>query len=154
MKVDIVVDAVTKVVGLQNSLLTKVKAKSSSDSPNFSKLKELLSSLKELILKLGYSPQPSVFLDFFSQNFSSLESNLKSELAPLMKLIHLMPTNAPFVRTRMQWGEKGVGTGVSKCFDTSSLKDSTKGKVFGKVISIKIPTSLPTSMTTSSTTMT
>lgn len=73
-----------------------------------------------------------------------MESNLKVKLAPLLKLVHLIPTDVPPVKTGVQRGEKDVG----------SSKDSDQGKVVGKVMSTQIPTSLHTLMSTTSTTMT
>ncbi|CAI9265639.1 unnamed protein product [Lactuca saligna] len=119
-KVDIIVAVVAKVVELQNSLLKKLEAKSSSDSLNFAKLEELLRSLKDLIWKLGYSPQSSGSPNLFSQKLSSLEYNLKYELAPVMKLIHLISIDALPVHIGVQGGENGVGTSVSKGVDIGS----------------------------------
>ena len=76
--------------------------------------------------------------------FSSLESNLKVELAPLLKLVNLMPTDALPVKPVVQGGDNGVG----------SSKDPTQGKVVGQVIKTQIPTSPYVSMTTTSTMVT
>lgn len=57
--------------------------------------------------------------------FSSLESTLKAELVPLLKLIHLMPSDAPPAKTGVQGREKGV----------VSSKDLDEGKVVRKVMS-------------------
>ena len=76
--------------------------------------------------------------------FSSLETNLKTEIDPLLKLVNLLPTDDPPIKPVVQGGDKGVG----------SSKDPDQGKVVRKVISTKIPKSLPTSLSTTSTTMT
>ena len=75
---------------------------------------------------------------------SFLGTNLNAKLAPLLKLVLLLPTNAPPAKYVVQRGEKGVG----------SSKDPDQGKVVGKVMSTQIPTSLPSSLTTTSTTTT
>ncbi|CAI9287889.1 unnamed protein product [Lactuca saligna] len=56
-EVDIVATIVTKVFEFHNSLPTKIDTKSEFDSKRFAKLEKLLGSLKELLLKLGSSPQ-------------------------------------------------------------------------------------------------
>ena len=80
----------------------------------------------------------------------SLETNLKAEhapqlkLDPLLKLVLLLPKNAPSTKHVVQRGEKGVGPS----------KDTDEGKVVGKVISVQLSTSHPVSLTTTSTTLT
>ncbi|CAI9290536.1 unnamed protein product [Lactuca saligna] len=134
-KVDIVATGVTKVVEFHNSLLIKIDTKLEFDYKRFSKFEELVGSLKELISKLGSSSQSSISQESFSKMFLSLESSLKTDLAPLLKLVDLMPTNALPVHTWVQWGEKGVGSGVSKGVETGSSKDPSQRKVVGRVMS-------------------
>ncbi|CAI9288637.1 unnamed protein product [Lactuca saligna] len=105
-KVDIVPAAVTKVVEFHSFLRTKIDKKSEYDSQSFAKLEELLGSLKELLSKLGSSLQSSISPDSFSHMFSSLESTLKAALDPLLKMINLLPTGAPLVRTGVQGGKR------------------------------------------------
>ena len=133
--------------------VAKVDQKSESDSKYFVKLEELLGNVKELILKLDVSPSSSVSQETLSKMFSSLESNLKAELDPLLMLANLMPLDAPLIKTGVQGREKGGGSSVSKGVDTGSSKDHSQGKVVGKVMTTHIPTSLPTSMSNTSTTM-
>ncbi|CAI9266760.1 unnamed protein product [Lactuca saligna] len=94
-KVDIIVAVVTKVVESYTSLLPKVDKKSESDTQSFAKLEELLGNLTELVSKLGCFSRSLITLESLSQNILSLESTLTTELALLMKLVHLMPTDAP-----------------------------------------------------------
>ena len=61
---------------------------------------------------------------------------MKAKLAPLLKLVHLIPTDAPPVKTGVQGGEKDVG----------SSKEADQDKVVGKVMSTQIPTSVLTTM--------
>ena len=68
--------------------------------------------------------------------FSTLENNFKVDIAPLLQLVKLMPTDAPPVKTGVQGREKGDGS--------SNYPD--QGKVVSKVIHIQIPTSLPKPM--------
>lgn len=76
-----------------------------------------------------------------------IESNIKVELDPILKLVLLLLTNAPTAKQVVQGGEKRcIGVGPSKYAD--------KGEIVGKVISSQIPTSLPVSLTTTSTTTT
>ncbi|CAI9281247.1 unnamed protein product [Lactuca saligna] len=120
-----------------------VDSKTKSDSKVFATLGEFLVSLKESILKVDNSPKSYVSQESLSQMFSSLGTNLKVEVDPLLKLVNLMPTDAPPVKPVVQGGDNGVG----------SSKDNDQGKVVGKLISTQIPTSLPTSMSTTLTTM-
>lgn len=65
-KVDVIADAVTKVLESFNSLCTKVDSKLESDSKVFAKLEELLRSLKESLSKLEVSPSSSISQEFLS----------------------------------------------------------------------------------------
>ncbi|CAI9298587.1 unnamed protein product [Lactuca saligna] len=143
-KVNIFVDAFKNIVELYTSLIIKVDFKSESNYKHFVKLEELLGNVKGLVSKLNVSPSYSVSQELLSKMYSSLESNLRFDLAPLMKFVNLMPTDATPVLIGVQGGEKGVG----------ASKDSDQGKVVGKVISPQIPTSFPSSTSTISTTMT
>lgn len=129
---DIISEVVRKLVEIFTAF-------SKNDSQVITKMEEFLTSLKESISKLDSSPTSSVSHEPLSKMFSSLESNFKAESAPLLKLVKLIPTDAPPVQIRVQGG-KGVGFGSSK--------ETSDGKVVGKVMSTQTPTSLLTSMTT------
>lgn len=75
----------------------------------FDKLEDFLGSLKESLSKLDLSTQTVVSPDSISKMISSLESNLKAELAPLLKLVTLMPRISPSVKQVVQGGDKGLG---------------------------------------------
>ncbi|CAI9259277.1 unnamed protein product [Lactuca saligna] len=96
-KIDIIADVVTKVFDFYNSLVTKVELKSAYHSKVFAKLEELLGSLKESLSRIIVSPSSSISQESLSTLFSSLENNLKVEIAPLLRMVNLMPTNAPHV---------------------------------------------------------
>ena len=93
----------------------------------FAKMEELLGSLKVLVSQITVSPSSSISLESISRLFSSLESNLKAKLAPILKLANLMPLDAPPVKTRVQGGDKVGASGLSK--------DGDGQKVVGKVFS-------------------
>ncbi|CAI9284827.1 unnamed protein product [Lactuca saligna] len=124
-KVDIIVYVVKTVVESYYLILTKVDTNSESDSQGFAKMEDLLGDLKALILQLTVSPSPSVSKESLSTLFSSLESTLKADFTPLLKLVKLMPSNAPLIKTRVQGGEKSV----------RASRDLDQGKVIGKLIS-------------------
>ncbi|CAI9279301.1 unnamed protein product [Lactuca saligna] len=153
-KVDIVADVVTTIVEFYNLLINKVDLKFESESKHFVKLEEILGNVKELISKLDVSPSSLVSQESLSQMFSSLESNMKANLAPLMKFVNLMPFDVSPIKTGLQGGEKVGDSSVLKGVDIGSSKDHSQGKVVGKVMSTQIPTLLPTSMSTTLTTMT
>lgn len=67
-------------------------------------------------MKIRTSHTYFVSLESLSQMFSSLETNLKAELALILKLVNLILTDAPSVKPVEQGEEKGVG----------SWKDSTQ----------------------------
>lgn len=56
-----------------------------------------------------------------------MESILKADLAPILKLVNLMPSDTPPVKTGVQRGEKVGGSGLSIASDGE--------KVVGKVFS-------------------
>ncbi|CAI9288188.1 unnamed protein product [Lactuca saligna] len=72
------------------------------------KLEELVGSLKESLSKLDLSQQSVVSQDSISNMISSIESNLKDELSPLLKLVMLMPTSTQPVNQLVQGGDKGL----------------------------------------------
>ncbi|CAI9260100.1 unnamed protein product [Lactuca saligna] len=102
-KLDVVIEAIWKLVENFTSFSNK-------DLQVLTKTDKFLARLKESISKLDSSPKSSISQESLSKIFSSLESNMKSELAHLLKIVNLMPTNAPHVKTRVQGGEKGVGS--------------------------------------------
>lgn len=79
---------------------------------------------------------------------SSVESNFKTELAPILDLVLFLPTNTPCsVNVSQGGGRRGLGS--------SKGTDEDKGLVVGRVLATQIPTSLPMKplMTTSTTTI-
>ncbi|CAI9300260.1 unnamed protein product [Lactuca saligna] len=125
-----IVAPITKLFELHNSLLSNIDTNLEYDSKSFAKLDELLGSFNKLLSKLGSSSQSSSSQESFSKIFCSLESTLKADLAPLLKLVNLMPSNASPVRIGVQGGEKGFYSGSSKGFDTGSSKDPSNGSFF------------------------
>ncbi|CAI9281696.1 unnamed protein product [Lactuca saligna] len=146
-KVDVVVDAITKLVEFNTDYLTKLEAKSEKDSKVFAKLEEFLSSIKESISKVDVSTQSTVSQETTSLLISKIETNIKTDLAPILELVLLFPMNAPRVVQVLEGGDKGCG-GIG------SLKDSEKGAVVGRVMSTQLPTSHPISLSTTSKTTT
>ncbi|CAI9263245.1 unnamed protein product [Lactuca saligna] len=108
--IDIVVEAIKKLVEYYTSFASKSDVKTDSDSNVLDKLAEFLGSLKESLLKIATSHCISVSQDSLSQMFSSFETIIKDKLAPLLKLVNLMPTNSPTVKMVVQGGEKKVGS--------------------------------------------
>lgn len=133
-KVDIIVDAVTKLVNYHTSL----------NSKEFIHLQSFLPKVKEMILKLTIPPTSIVSQESISLLLSSLESRMKVDIGPLINLVNLIPTAAPLVSIWVQGGDKGVG----------ASKNSEQGKVVGKVSSTQIPNTFPVSATTTSTNIT
>lgn len=121
-KVDVIVDAIIKLVEYNILFSTKLEAKTDTYSKVFEKLLEFLGSLKEYLSKLELSQQSDVYHESISKMISSLETNLKTELAPLLKLVLLMPMNVPHVKKVVQGREKGFG----------SSKDPDQGKLQGR----------------------
>ncbi|CAI9281406.1 unnamed protein product [Lactuca saligna] len=72
-KVDIIDDAVKKVVEFYNSLITKVDTNLESDSKFVANLEELLGSLKESLSKLDVSPSYSISQSLFQSCFLHLK---------------------------------------------------------------------------------
>ncbi|CAI9261973.1 unnamed protein product [Lactuca saligna] len=106
-EVDIIVDAIIRIVELFSLLITKIDSKTEFDTKVFSKLEEFLGSWKESLSKLHVSPPSSISQESLSKMLSTLENNLKVELAPVLQLVKLMATDAPFVKIWVQGGEKG-----------------------------------------------
>ncbi|CAI9285896.1 unnamed protein product [Lactuca saligna] len=96
--------------------LEKLDAKTESYSKVFEKFEEFLSNIKETISQAALSNQSSVSQEAITQMISSIEANLKKELAPLLEVVLLPPTNAPPTKQVSQGGEKGCG-------DVGSSKD-------------------------------
>ncbi|CAI9285759.1 unnamed protein product [Lactuca saligna] len=141
------VDVIVKHVEYNTSYLTRLHAKTEKNSQVSEKLEEFLSSIKESISKASLSNQSSVSQESFSQLISSIETHLKVKLAPILELVHVLPTNVPPAKQVSQGGEKG-------CIGIGSSEDTDKGVVVGKLLSAQIPTSLPISFITTSTTTT
>lgn len=68
----------------------------------FEHLEELLGGLKTYLSKIGVNPTFSISKESILKMFSSMEFSLNAELAPLLRLVHLMPTDAPPVTTWVQ----------------------------------------------------
>lgn len=102
-KMDVIVDAIKKLVEYNSLFSTTLEAKTTSDQKVFYKLEEFQGSLKESLSKLDLSQQSTVSQDSISKMNDSLESNLKVELGPLLQLVNLMPINVPPVKQVVQW---------------------------------------------------
>ena len=83
-KVDVVADAIIKLVEFNTAYSTKLEVKSEQDSKVFAKLEEFLSSIKESILKVDLSTQSTMTQESTSQLISKIETNIKIELAPIL----------------------------------------------------------------------
>lgn len=118
-KFDFVLDAIAKLVEFNTSYSTKLEAKSKQDSMVFAKLEEFLSSIQESISKVDLSTQSIVSQESISQLISKIETNIKTELAPILELVLHLPINTPRAMQLSQRGDKGCG-GVR------SSKDSEK----------------------------
>lgn len=123
---------------------------------SFENVDKHLVELKGLVMKIGFVSTSLITLELLSEKLNMLESTIHKELIPLLKLINLMPTDAPRVHTGLQGGEKGgvgsgakVGTGGS-----GSGENDDDGKVVGKVLPTPIPSSLPKHSTVTSSTIT
>ncbi|CAI9290566.1 unnamed protein product [Lactuca saligna] len=86
-KVDVVVNAIAKLVAYNTGYSTKRDVKTETDSKVFAKLREFSSSIKESISKVGLLNQYSVIDETITQMIFSIEANLKKELAPIFELI-------------------------------------------------------------------
>lgn len=100
-KVDIIIDAIKNLVEYYTLFSTMLDAKKKTDLKVFEKMEEFFGSLKESMLKIDLSQQYSISHESISNMIFSLEMNLKEKLAPLLKLVHLMPTDALFVKQVM-----------------------------------------------------
>ncbi|CAI9291685.1 unnamed protein product [Lactuca saligna] len=129
VKINVVVEAIKKLVEYYTSFTTKFDTQIDVDSKVFAKLEEFVGSLKESISKLDTSHTSFVTQGSLSNMFSSLETYLKVELAPFLKLVNLMPSNAQPFKPVVQGGDKGVG----------SSKDHDQGNIAGKGSSSKPP---------------
>lgn len=125
-KVDVIADAIKKLVEYYTSITTKLDAKTETYSKVFAKMEEFLGGLKESISKIDTFHSSLVSQESTSKMISFLETNIKVELAPILKLVNLTPTDAPPVKQVAQGGNKGVG----------SSKDLNQGKVVGKVMTM------------------
>ncbi|CAI9280023.1 unnamed protein product [Lactuca saligna] len=102
-KIDIIADAVTKFVKLYDALHPRLAQFSTHESKSLTEITTLLNELKSLISKPGSSPL--ITPEFLSQKFLLFESVLHKQLAPLSRIVSLLPTNAPPVVTGVQGGE-------------------------------------------------
>ncbi|CAI9283130.1 unnamed protein product [Lactuca saligna] len=66
-------------------------------------------NIMESILKVALSNQSFASQESISKLISSIEANLKAEISPILKLVLLLPTNAPPTKQVSQGGEKGCG---------------------------------------------
>lgn len=140
MKVDIIADVVTQSIEWYNSFVPKFEKKVTVDATSFGDIVKLLGTLKDLMSK-SRSSTSSVFTPgFLTQNFSLLESIIHKELAPLVKLLPLMPTGAPPIVTGMQGGERRH-VGIVKG-EGGSLKIGEDAKVVEKVLTTQIPVTM------------
>ncbi|CAI9299544.1 unnamed protein product [Lactuca saligna] len=156
-KVDIITDIVTMFSKLYEALGPRVEHMAVDDVQSFLSINQLLVLLKDLVLKTSMVSSLLITPMLLSQKFSLLESTLKKELAPLLKLLNIMPTDGRPVCTAVQGVEK-IDVGRGSVFGTggsSSKKNDEDTKVVGKFSSTEIPISLVTgSKILTSTTMT
>lgn len=114
-KVDTIDDAVTEAMEQYTSLVPKFKKKFDVNAINFGNIAKLLGELKDLMSKSGSSSSSLFTPECLTQKFSFLELTIHNELAPLVKLLPLMPTGAPPVVTRVKGGEeRNVSIGKSE----------------------------------------
>lgn len=97
-KVDVVATAITNLIEFNTDYLTKLEEKSEKDTQVFAKLEEFLTSIKESISKADISSQSFVSQEAISQLISTIETNMKAELTPILELVLQLPMNAPTVR--------------------------------------------------------
>ncbi|CAH1422497.1 unnamed protein product [Lactuca virosa] len=97
-KVDVVVDIIKKLVDFNTNYSNKLEAKSEKDSQVFAKLEEFQFSIKESISKASLSNQSSVSQESSSQLISTIETNIKAELALIIELVLRLPMNIPHAR--------------------------------------------------------
>ncbi|CAI9298986.1 unnamed protein product [Lactuca saligna] len=112
-KVDIIVEALTKVVQWYQSLLPKFDGKATVGLNNCGKIDTLLRELNELISK--YSSFSLLTPEFLTQKFCVFETTIQQDLAPLSHLISLLLTNTPHVVIGVHGGERrlfGKGEGA------------------------------------------
>lgn len=93
-KVDVLADAIKKIVEYNTLFSTKLEAKTKLDSTVFDKLEEFLGCRKESLSKLDLTQQ----------------STFSLVLGPLLKLVNMIPTDAPPIKQVVQGGDKGVGS--------------------------------------------
>ncbi|CAI9303071.1 unnamed protein product [Lactuca saligna] len=90
---------------MYESLLPKVAIKVDETDTNFGNIDNLLVELKGLVLKSSFFSSSIITAELISKKFKLLESIIQHELAPVAKLIQMMPTDAPLVSIGVQ-GEK------------------------------------------------
>ncbi|CAI9285075.1 unnamed protein product [Lactuca saligna] len=106
-KMDIIIDGVTKFVKLNEALSPQISQLSADESKNFMEITMLLNELNVIISKAGSSPGSTlIILEFLSQKFLLFESVLHKQLAPLSRILNLLPSNAPLAVTGVQRGRK------------------------------------------------
>ena len=71
---------------------------------SFENVDKHLVELKGLVMKIGFVSTSLITLELLSEKLKMWESTIHKELIPLLKLINLMPTDAPPVHK----GEKRV----------------------------------------------
>ena len=94
-KVDVIAIAIPKSAELNPKYTDKLEAKSEKDSQVFEKMEEFLSSIKESILKVNLLHQSTVSQETISQLISTIKTNMKSELAPILELVLCLPNDSP-----------------------------------------------------------
>ncbi|CAI9280664.1 unnamed protein product [Lactuca saligna] len=121
------------------SLIPKIDKKAKLDDQNFGKLEDLVNNIKKLVSKTGSSFTSLLTQELLTKKLRLLESPIHNELAPVAKLVNLMPTDATSVHTGVQGGE-GIGVGMDMGSKISmggsgSSKGNDDAKVVGNVIS-------------------
>ncbi|CAI9295020.1 unnamed protein product [Lactuca saligna] len=143
-KVDVIMIAITKSIEFNTEYLNKLEAKSEKDSQIFENMEESLSSIKESILKVDILNQSKFSQDSISKLISTFETNIKSELDPILELVSStqIPTSLPIlltmnstITTTTRAMEKGIsinegagGSSSSSVPPTSNDNPSNKGK--------------------------
>ncbi|CAI9285518.1 unnamed protein product [Lactuca saligna] len=102
-KMDIIADAVRKFVKFYEALTPQIAQMSTHEVHSLNEILTLLNELKALISKPGSSPL--ITPEFLSQKFLLFELVLHKQLAPLSRIVSLLPTNGPPVVTGVQGGE-------------------------------------------------
>ncbi|KAL7591384.1 hypothetical protein Lser_V15G33665 [Lactuca serriola] len=152
-----------EIATLDHTYSSLLKKMAEEEVKSFGNVDKLLAVLKGLVLKSRFVSSLLISPELLYEMFKMLESTIQKELAPLAKVINLMPTDSPPIHTWVQGGE-GISVGIGESSKVStrgsgSGKTDEDAKVVGKILTTQIPSSLPktsaiksTSTTTTTTT--